>query len=117
MNKKKRKYGITNKEYFGNLEKIWIKLERQPKYKDIQKPLSSLSAGAYERRFGTWSNALEEFVKYTNNEEIETQKEQKEISDSKTEEISKVKIEHKTKRNINHRMRFIVMKRDDFKCT
>lgn len=72
------------------------------------KPLSKFSSGTYEYRYGTWRKALEKFVEFINCEEIETTK----TIEKKTEIVSK----HKTKRDINWRLRFLVMRRDDFKC-
>lgn len=101
---------IPEEDLFKNLEEIWIKIGRQPRYQEIQKPLSKYHAGTYENRFGTWRKALEKFVAYINNEE----------NISSEEAIQTLKIEpstkHKTKRNINWRLRFIVMRRDNFKC-
>jgi metal-dependent HD superfamily phosphatase/phosphodiesterase len=51
--KKTRNLGITEEEYFKNLEEVWTKLGRQPHYKDMQKPLSKYAANAYSYRFGT----------------------------------------------------------------
>jgi hypothetical protein len=34
---KTRTWGITNEQYFENLEEIWTKLGRQPKYAEIEK--------------------------------------------------------------------------------
>lgn len=112
-----RKYGLTEEEYFENLEKVWVKLGRQPKYSEMQKPLSQLSAGAYERKFGNWRKALEEFVNFINSDE--TKEQTNEIITEHKTDVSlneEVGITHKTKRNINHRLRFVVMRRDNFKC-
>lgn len=101
---------IPEEDLFKNLEEIWIKIGRQPRYQEIQKPLSKYHAGTYENRFGTWRKALEKFVAYINNEE----------NISSEEAIQSLEIEpstrHKTKRNINWRLRFIIMRRDNFKC-
>jgi len=101
---------IPEEDLFKNLEEIWIKLDRQPRYQEVQKPLSKYHVGTYENRFGTWRQALEKFVSYINNEE----------NISSEEAIQKLETEpstrHKTKRNINWRLRFIVMRRDNFKC-
>ena len=74
----------------------------------MKSPLSKYSAATYEYRFGTWLKALEQFVEYINSEEIET--EQTIITKSE------ITPSHKTKRDINWRPRFIVMRRDNFKC-
>jgi len=101
---------IPDEDLFKNLEEIWIKIGRQPRYQEIQKPLSKYHAGTYENRFGTWRKALEKFVAYINNEENVLSE----------EAIQNLEIEpsarHRTKRNINWRLRFIVMRRDNFKC-
>jgi len=101
---------IPDEELFQNLEEMWIKLGRQPRYTEVQKPLSRYCAGTYERRFGTWRKALEKFVDYVNNEKnIATEEAIKEL---KVEPVTR----HKTKRGINWRLRFIVMRRDNFRC-
>lgn len=112
--KKTRTYGVTDEEYFKNLEIIWEKLGRQPKYSEIQKPFSKYSSGAYERRFGSWRKALEAFVKYINSDEnteevSEKPKKERELA---TQPI----ITHRTKRDISWKLRFIIFKRDNFKC-
>jgi len=63
----------------------------------------------YEYRFGTWSNALEKFVAYVNKEENAS------LENMKTLKIDP-NTQHKTNRGINLQLRFIVMKRDNFKC-
>lgn len=101
---------IPEDDLFKNLEEIWTKLGKQPRYQEVKKPLSKYHVGTYENRFGTWRKALEKFVAYINNEE----------NISSEEGIRNLEIEpsarHKTKRNINWRLRFIVMRRDNFKC-
>ena len=101
---------ISEEELFQNLEEIWIKLGRQPRYTETQKPLSRYSAGTYENRFGTWRKALERFITYINKEE----------DISSEEAIKNLEVEpntkHKTSRTINWRLRFIIMRQDNFKC-
>jgi len=107
---KTRNYNITDEEAFQNLENIWIKLGRQPVREELCAPLSKYSGSFYEYRFGTWQKALEKFVAYINNEG----------SASSEEAIKDLEIEpntqHKTTRGVNERLRFIVMRRDNFKC-
>lgn len=123
--KRSREYGLTDEEYFRNLEEIWIKLGRQPFYGEIEKPLSKYSAGAYERRFGSWRKALETFVSYMNPDETE-QKADVSVNDLSSmsaiehpkqapsrEEPQSV---HKTKRQVSDRLRFRVFYRDGMSC-
>lgn len=111
-----RHYRITNEEYFQNLEEIWTKLGRQPNYTEVRKPLSKYSSHGYEKRFGSWRKALEAFVSYMN-------KESHSITVPAVTDTNPINLQenlpsalHKTNRNINWRLRFIVMKRDNFKC-
>jgi len=110
-----RNLGITEEMYFKNLEEVWTKLGRQPHLSDMKKPLSKYVGDAYAYKFGTWRKALEKFVEYINQEEIaET------ATNIKVEPVDNIlKIyeqKHKTKRNISWRLRFVVMRRDNFKC-
>jgi predicted restriction endonuclease len=106
---KTRNYNVTDEEAFQNLEDIWMKLGKQPRREDLFAPLSKYSGAFYEYRFGTWSNALEKFVAYINKEENSSLLELDELEiDPNTQ--------HKTNRGINLQLRFIVMKRDNFKC-
>jgi 5-methylcytosine-specific restriction endonuclease McrA len=114
--KKTRNFGITNEQYFENLEKVWVKLGRQPHYNDMRKPLSEYVGSAYEYRFGTWRKSLEQFIEYVKKEEKPTVDEKRtmisEKNDSPQESVSKPK----TARNPSWRLRFLVMKRDNFAC-
>jgi hypothetical protein len=70
---KTRNLNISDEELFENIEAVWLKLGRQPRYKEMTKPLSKFSSGTYEKRYGTWRQTLEKFVEFINSEEIETQ--------------------------------------------
>jgi len=122
-----RHYGVTDEEYFQNLEEIWIKLGRQPYYREIEKPLSNYSAGAYEHRFGSWRKALEAFVAYMNAEEGGQNTSELVVKESLPSPPSpairkpaysneKAPIAHKTKRQVLDRLRFRVFYRDGMTC-
>ena len=137
---KGRAYGITDEALFQNIEEVWTKLGRQPHYNDIQKPLSKHSKAVYIYRFGTWRKTLGHFIEYINKGEIPVIVEKPsiiEVSESphkvpnkqKGEQIEKnepikkqVRIirpkldGHKTTRAVSDRLKFIIMKRDNFKC-
>jgi hypothetical protein len=116
--KKTRNFNISNEDYFKNLEEVWVKLGRQPKSNEMEKPLSNYTSGAYENRFGTWRKSLIAFVDYINNyqepEEPTSLVDSEIIQNNETTTIDSKP--HKTKRNISWRLRFIIMKRDNFKC-
>lgn len=111
---------LPEEELFKNLEEIWMKLGRQPNYGELrEKHLSKYSPDTYARRFGSWRKALEAFVEFINKEEANesillTQKPNEVLPGKLDTEIYENK--HKTSRTINWRIRFIVMKRDNFRC-
>lgn len=101
------------------IERIWIALGRQPTTTDIKNGISKYSLHTYERRFGSWRKALEFFVEYMNGEqEVEKTDDSDDIqlpAETTTKSVNN-ELVHKTKRDINLRLRFTVMKRDNFKC-
>lgn len=101
---------LAEEDLFRNIEEVWIKLGRQPRITEMFPPLSKYSAGVYKRHFGTWINGLKQFVGYVNRE----QETSSEIT-QQASEIRKAK-RHKTQRDVNWRLRFLVMRRDNFKC-
>lgn len=101
---------ISDEELLNNLEEVWTKLGKQPIQADMFPPLSKYSAGVYKKHFGTWMNALEKFVDIINNEESLVSEES--LKQLQVEPVTK----HKTKRDINWRLRFITLRRDNFKC-
>lgn len=110
LRKSRSPLNITEEELFLNLEEIWTTLGRQPKYAEILKPLSKFSIGTYEDRFGSWLKALERFVSKINSEETNS-------SEEKNRQLEIVSTSrHTTKRSINWRLRFLVLRNDDFKC-
>ena len=103
------KIGISNEALFDNIEKVWIKLGKQPSYTQMEE-YGEFSIGTYTKRFGGWRKALEAFVDYVNSTEIKI--DESEPTSDTTSDVAN----HITRRDINLRMRFIVMKRDNFKC-
>lgn len=110
---------VTEYDLFQDIEDTWIRLGRQPKTSDIKSGSSKYGMTTYLRHFGSWRNALGTFVEYINSEEDVIDRPPN--SNIKTNVCENVhaghsSILHKTKRDINLRMRFIVLKRDNFKC-
>lgn len=99
----------TVEDLMLNIYDVWIKKGKQPTRRDMDnKQLSHISSGAYLRKYKSWNEALREFINYINKNQDNPTRTKKEINLSKQE--------HKTKRDINLRLRFLVMKRDNFKC-
>ena len=102
---------IATEDLFTNIETVWINLGRQPRYNEMKKPLSKYGPRPYERLFGSWRKALEEFIKWIEDDTIEnvTEPEQIILNSNKAHL-------HKTKRDISDRMRFRILLRDGFTC-
>ncbi len=96
----------SNKELFENLERVWQSKGKQPVRNDMNNPaISSISSGAYLRRFGSWTDALKLFVEFMENDELE----------ESTENTATNPPIIQT-REVNLRLRWKVMRRDNFKC-
>ena len=123
---KTRNLRISNEELFSNLIDIWTKFGQQPHYNDLTSQTSKYSSATYEKRFGTWRKALEAFVVWANEgkaQAIEVPPQKEKVlqkpngAQSKAKPLPKQGIfRHRTSRTINHRLRFLVMRRDNFKC-
>lgn len=107
---------ISYEELFKNIEEVWIKLGRQPIYKEIKQPLSKYSTQPYEKRFGTWRKALEAFIEYINSDKDENQEIEENEQDEKNFDAVETEFKHKTKRNISLRLKVQVLMRDGNKC-
>jgi hypothetical protein len=90
----------SKQELFDNIETVWNFKKSQPFLKDMQIAPSKICFATYFNRFGSWKNALMEFVKYKNGA-IELQ------------EPSQFR---KSRKTINNSLKYDVMKRDNFKC-
>jgi hypothetical protein len=101
---------LTDEELFKNLEDAWVKLGRQPRSTEMFEPISRYSSTVYKNHFGTWTKALEEFVVYVNKEEDLSSEEA--FKNQKPELTAR----HRTQRGVNWRVRFLVMRRDNFRC-
>jgi hypothetical protein len=95
---------ITDGRLFENLMHLWEHYGRQPRFRELARPPSVISSGPYQRRFRSWMKALEEFVAYANAQDMQPP--------IPTEAASG----HKTGRDPSLRLRFRVMKRDNFSC-
>lgn len=124
----RRKPKISDEELFQDIERVWIKLGRQPTMTDVRNGEFIYSQNAFARRFGGWRGALEAFISFINSNDEDTPKpyktdikpnkfEKKGALDTHShEEVSSNNRKHKTRRDINLRLRFMVMRRDNFKC-
>lgn len=95
----------SDEELYENILNIWQHKGKQPVRQDLGLEPSKISQSPYKRRFNTWSNALKSFVKYAD------EKEDTDIGFNPSEDSRQ-----KSKRDPSLRLRFKVLKRDNFSC-
>ena len=101
----------NDQDFINNIKDAWLKKGKQPTRRDMDdKTLSHISSNAYLRKYGTWYNALETFVKYITETE-DYSLEDKEVCSDKQCQIS-----HKTKREPSDRLKIQVLMRDGNRC-
>jgi hypothetical protein len=89
---------------FANLMMLWEHNGRQPRRSELASPPSRISQHPYLRRFRTWTSALQAFVDYANAAYLTPNKNEEAISS------------RRTARTADLRLKFQVLKRDDFRC-
>lgn len=121
---------ISDEDMFAEIERLWIKLGRQPTTTDIKKGVSIYSLNTFSRHFGSWRKALVAFITYVNGDDDNNPTEKiNGLMPSGSSIRSKSNIrrksnvtqelehhKHKTQRDPNLRLRFKVFARDHFKC-
>ncbi|MCM1121865.1 MAG: HNH endonuclease [Eubacterium sp.] len=115
---------IDDEVLLKEIERIWIKLGRQPTTTDMKSGIANYSLHAYAEHFGGWRGALQAFIQYIENTNAnddvlvdnapfdDLNNIDKDIVFHKTTEDFR----HMTSRDVNYRLRFKVMQRDNFKC-
>ena len=118
-----RNYNTSVKDYIQNILTLWTHYGRQPKYAEVVKPLSKFHISSYENKFGIWRKALEAFIQYVSEEQMDTDlysdnNEIVELQDNPIVSQPEKKIikTKRTPRNINLRLRWKILKRDNFSC-
>jgi len=111
----------SDEELFLNMKDIWIKLGRQPYYRDMDKTVSQYHGKRYMLRFGSWRKALEAFVEYVSADdgsaEIASPCIENNIdNDVEIDSSESIARKNTSPRGVNWRLRFIVLHRDNFKC-
>jgi 5-methylcytosine-specific restriction endonuclease McrA len=97
---------IPDDKLFSALYDLWVSLGRQPSYSEVQKPGCLFHVATYERRFGSWRQALEAFVSFANSEDM--------AAPTTTETVDA--ISRRSSRCPDLRLRFKVLQRDRFRC-
>lgn len=113
----------SNEDLFQNILDLWTLLGRQPKYGEAISPNSKFNGSTYARRFGSWRAALEAFIEYINLDNSTEEVEENNLqliplnvpSKNSTSTQKEIKIK-RTPRGINLRLRWAILKRDNFSC-
>jgi hypothetical protein len=98
---------IPDDKLFSALYDLWVALGRQPSYSEIQSPACPFHVTTYERRFGSWRQALEAFVSYANSEDMTPPPVAAKLTGATP---------RRTSRSPDLRLRFKVLQRDRFTC-
>lgn len=110
------KIGITDSELFENIKSLWLALGRQPRYQELRAPNSKYSAGTYDKRFGSWSKALRQFVVWVN---LDPPTPTSPLDEDVIDILGRIQAlpqKRRTRREISERQRFRILVRDGFKC-
>jgi len=113
--KTRKKYFISNKQLFDEMERIWKIVGHRPSKTEWQSCDPKYSLQPYKTRFNGWQNACLQFIEYKMGKEIEIETkilEKKEILEKKRE----TKIKKEDKRTIPLKLRLNVLNRDNFRC-
>jgi 5-methylcytosine-specific restriction endonuclease McrA len=113
----RRRY--TEDDYFENILTVWTHYGRQPKYIEMDLPPSLISSGAYEAKFGKWTNALRVFLARMESDSRDNLASKQNVSVGyDTPNPSVVSLENfpHERRPIKLGIRYEVLKRDRFRC-
>ena len=97
--------GVSDEELFANIERVWLALGRQPRKRELVRPLSRYSERPYAQRFGSWRQSLEAFVHWA-----ET------ANTRECEPVDARQNSRRTPRDPNSALRWRVANRDSFRC-
>ena len=106
----------TDDELFLNIENVWSTLGRQPKTRDLKRPLSTFTQDVYRRRFGGYRQALEAFLSWVQERDSGLATEDSETESSPDRATESPRPKRRTSRHISDRMRFRILMRDGFAC-
>lgn len=90
---------------WDNLREVWIRLGRQPRRTEMRPPVSALTHAPYVRSFGSWLDALKAFVA-----------EHHDGAEAPPARRLAAAQRALGPRDPSLRLRYLVMRRDDFRC-
>jgi hypothetical protein len=105
----------TDEDYFENLLRVWTHHGRQPTYSEMERPPSTISAGAYEKKWRTWRKALVAFLERANGPRSQGNPEQI-VPDKDDSGTQRRDGDRDPRRKIPLSLRFRILQRDRFRC-
>lgn len=93
---------LGKEDIFNIIKDIWLKLGDQPTIRNFTE-MTHHTIKIIKTNFGTWSNCLQKFVEWANNNEINFKS-------------STPTIKHSTPRDPGNSLRYKVLSRDNFRC-
>ncbi|HUF08680.1 MAG TPA: HNH endonuclease [Rhodothermales bacterium] len=110
-------------DYFENLLQVWTHHGRQPTYGEMDESPSSISSGAYEGKWGTWTKALLAFVTRINSDSESSdlaKPSEPNLTGSvrrpRYRRVGRVRPEKENRRQPTLGLRYQVLSRDRFRC-
>jgi hypothetical protein len=64
-----RDTNISDELLMQNILNVWVKLGKQPTFRQMCEPLSKYSTGPYTNKYGTWMAALKRFIEWANDDD------------------------------------------------
>lgn len=107
---------ISDEDLFENLERMWIELGRQPRYSEVRAPFSRFANATYDKRFGRFSQALEQFITWVNSDRLDQSEESADAGGAVDGVTQPSSIKRRSRREISDRQRFRILVRDGFRC-
>ena len=104
----------SDDDYFENLLAVWTFCARQPYYREMDGAPSQITAGAYEKKWGTWKKALVAFIERVN-QDTAAESGQKQGRPALRLENDPAKARRNV-RSIPLGSRYNVLRRDRFRC-
>lgn len=100
----------SDEDYFENLLTVWTHFGRQPFYREMDSPPSRITAGAYEKKFGTWRQALAAFISQVNGPRAPAKVKLEEQSSAHQMVVQR------RPQKLSLGIRYEILRRDRFRC-
>lgn len=113
----------TDQQCFENMVALWTHYGRQPQYRELKRPPSTVGPKAYVLRWGSWRKALAAFVEWANAEEQdEPEADSASVEQSQPtaqrplEKPLKARLSREDRHEVPLKLKWKVHLRDRFRC-